>query len=82
VEAPVARAGMTAGAEATIAQLRRYEPDGLLVEVSRQRTRVCLVLGWGHPNSDDQASLFIYAGRSSLHRSVAQAKERTPGRGS
>ena len=57
-------------------QLRHYEPDPLLVEVSRQYPRLCLVLGWVDPNSDDQASRFIHAGRSSIYR-LSQRRKRS-----
>ena len=49
-------------------QLTHYEPDTLLIEVSNQYPQLCFVLGWVDPNSDDQASRFIHAGRSSLYR--------------
>jgi hypothetical protein len=49
-------------------QLRHYEPDPLLVEVSRQYPNLCFVLGWVDPNWDDQASRFIHVGRSPLYR--------------
>jgi hypothetical protein len=49
-------------------QLRHYEPDTLLIKVSKQYARLCFVLGWVDPNSDDQASRFIHSGRSVLYR--------------
>jgi hypothetical protein len=49
-------------------QLRHYEPDTLLIKVSKQYARLCFVLGWVDPNSDDQASRFIHSGHSVLYR--------------
>jgi len=49
-------------------QLRHYDPDTLLTAVSKQYPRLCFVLGWVDPNSDDQASRFIHSGHSALYR--------------
>jgi hypothetical protein len=56
-------------------QLRHYEPDSLLVEISRQYPKLCFVLGWVDPNADDQASRFIHVGRSPLYR-LSQRRKR------
>jgi hypothetical protein len=67
-------------------QLRHYEPDSLLAEVSKQYPRLSFVLGWVDPNSDDQASRFIHAGHSVLYRLPERRKRaiqaRVPGEGS
>jgi hypothetical protein len=44
------------------------EPKPLLIELSRIYPRLCFVLGWVDPNSDDKAGCFIYKGRSKTWR--------------
>ena len=42
--------------------LVRFEPDDLLIQVSRLFPRLCFVLGWVAPANDEAASKFIQSG--------------------
>lgn len=55
-------------------QLKRYDPDDLIVAVSRQYPRLCFVLAAVGPSFDEQSSRFIHSGRSSLWRLPAARK--------
>ncbi len=48
--------------------LSRYEPDLLLIEISKLFPRLCFILGWVAPNIDEAASKFIRTGTARQYR--------------
>lgn len=49
-------------------QLARFEPDALIIAVSRLYPRLCFVLGCVAPNVDEQSSRLVHNGRSRMWR--------------
>lgn len=56
-------------------QLSKYEPEVLIIAMSRQYPRLCFVLGLVAPSSDEQSSLLIHNGRSWAWRLPGHRKE-------
>jgi hypothetical protein len=56
-------------------QLSRFEPETLIIDVSRVHSQLCLVLGCVAPHVDDQSSLLVHAGRSWRWRLPARHAE-------
>jgi hypothetical protein len=55
--------------------LVRFEPDDLLIHVSRLLPRLCFVLGWVAPANDEAASKFIQNGKALEHQLSDTARE-------
>jgi hypothetical protein len=56
-------------------QLSEFEPDNLIVEVSKLYPPLCFALGCVAPNVDEQSSRLIHAGRSRVWRWPTRRKE-------